>query len=226
VDSRSANFGDVDLFYEKHYDNVLRRGLVGRAQDRTHLALEKYAHAGTRFPSVLEVGAGRGEHFSFVKHDFDTYVETDIRPRDQPASETDGREFEVADAQHLHFADASFDRVVATCLLLHLADPESALSEWRRVTRPGGQVDLLLPCDPGIVVRLARSLITAPAVKRSGFSGYGLFNARDHRNHVGGIDQLIRWVFRNDVLRITRYPFRLPSWNLNAYFIYSAVISS
>jgi len=48
-------------------------------------------------------------------------------------------EFREGDAQHLPFADASFDRVLANFALLHLAEPERACAEANRVLKPGGK---------------------------------------------------------------------------------------
>lgn len=221
-----GRYGNPATFYADHYQQVMRTGTVGKAQDRTHKALEKQSPPRSRFPRVLEVGAGSGEHFPYVRHAFDEYVETDLRPRSVETSRDPRRKFKVADAQELPFASQSFDRLVATCLLLHLPDPERGLSEWRRVLRPGGQASLLVPCDPGLMVRSLRAVLTAPAVRRSGFQGYQLFNARDHRNHVGSIDRLARWVFRDDLLRVSRFPLAIPSWNLNAFFVYTATIGT
>jgi SAM-dependent methyltransferase len=44
----------------------------------------------------------------------------------------------VADAESLPFEDASFDGVWADRTFQHLTDPERALDELVRVTRPGG----------------------------------------------------------------------------------------
>jgi SAM-dependent methyltransferase len=48
--------------------------------------------------------------------------------------------FTVGDAQHLAFADASFDRCRAERVLMHLDHPARALAEMVRVVRPGGKI--------------------------------------------------------------------------------------
>ena len=48
--------------------------------------------------------------------------------------------FVVGHAQHLAFADASFDRCRAERVLMHLGDPECALAEMVRVVRPSGKI--------------------------------------------------------------------------------------
>jgi len=48
-------------------------------------------------------------------------------------------EFKEGDAQNLPFANASFDRVLANFALLHLADPQRAITEAFRVLKPGGK---------------------------------------------------------------------------------------
>lgn len=48
--------------------------------------------------------------------------------------------FTAADAMHLPFADDSFDAVTMSYGLRNVADPAQALSEFLRVTRPGGRV--------------------------------------------------------------------------------------
>jgi ubiquinone/menaquinone biosynthesis C-methylase UbiE len=52
----------------------------------------------------------------------------------------DNLEFRVGDAYALDFPDDSFDVVHAHQVLQHLTDPVAALTEMRRVCRPGGIV--------------------------------------------------------------------------------------
>jgi phosphatidylethanolamine/phosphatidyl-N-methylethanolamine N-methyltransferase len=49
----------------------------------------------------------------------------------------------VMDAQHLGFPDAFFDAVVAQYVITTVPNPEAALNEFARVTKPGGEIILV-----------------------------------------------------------------------------------
>jgi ubiquinone/menaquinone biosynthesis C-methylase UbiE len=49
-----------------------------------------------------------------------------------------------------------FDRVIVTCVLHHIPNLELALTEIRRVAKPGAQINLYVPCDPGSLYRGVR----------------------------------------------------------------------
>ncbi|MCX6032058.1 MAG: methyltransferase domain-containing protein [Chloroflexi bacterium] len=51
--------------------------------------------------------------------------------------------FDVGPAEALPYPAASFDAVVAVRLLLHAADPDAAVREMARVTRPRGRVEVM-----------------------------------------------------------------------------------
>lgn len=53
--------------------------------------------------------------------------------------DVDNSSFERADAEELPFADHSFDAAVCGLGLMYVPDPVKALSEMRRVLRPGGR---------------------------------------------------------------------------------------
>ncbi len=54
-------------------------------------------------------------------------------------------DFIKASAYTMPFADHSFDVVFSHALLDHLTDPERAMREFRRVTRPGGFIGICSP---------------------------------------------------------------------------------
>lgn len=100
---------------------------------------------------VLDVGCGTGTLAIAAKqrvgatglvHGVDAAAEMIARARDKAAHSTLPITFEIAAAQSLPFADASFDIVLCTLALHHLPETAraAALVEMRRVLRPGGRV--------------------------------------------------------------------------------------
>jgi len=210
-----------DAVYENGtYESLLFEGSVGRAVAVAHRQMEK--GIGGSFATVLELGAGSGHHRQYVRHGYDTYVETDISYQGSTSAETDGKtvRHEFADAQELPYDDRSVDRLVATCLLAHLDDPEKALSEWRRVVKPGGLLSIYVPCEPGTALRMIRAVTTARKARRLGHDDYELTLAREHRNHAVGLERQLTHVFRNDSISTHRWPLPFRTWVLNLFTVY------
>jgi SAM-dependent methyltransferase len=63
--------------------------------------------------------------------------------------------FEVGDAQQLRFPDATFDGAVSLLVFNFIPDPQKALLEVRRVTRPGGRISAAV-WDYGAGMRMLR----------------------------------------------------------------------
>jgi SAM-dependent methyltransferase len=59
-----------------------------------------------------------------------------------------GSECRQGDAQNLPYADDTFDAVVCGYGIIHLAEPDRALTEMRRVLRPGGRVAISVWARP------------------------------------------------------------------------------
>ncbi len=57
-------------------------------------------------------------------------------------------EYPEEDVHALSYADASFDLVLTSDTLEHVADPMSGFAELRRVLRPGGRHVFTVPVDP------------------------------------------------------------------------------
>ncbi|WP_369357786.1 methyltransferase domain-containing protein [Streptomyces sp. cg2] len=115
--------------------------------------LAQLLHAGTSYPAgshVLEVGCGVGAQ---TVHLVDNSPGARIAAVDRSASSLDQARAHLAayaphasaqvrwhraDLHQLPFPDASFDHVFLCFVLEHLPDPLRALTELRRVLRPGG----------------------------------------------------------------------------------------
>ena len=52
-------------------------------------------------------------------------------------------DFQIGDAQSLRFADATFDASVIALVITFVPDPNKAVAELRRVTKPGGMLATL-----------------------------------------------------------------------------------
>jgi SAM-dependent methyltransferase len=70
-------------------------------------------------------------------------------------------EFRGADCRALPFPADSFDRVFSHALLEHLADPLTALAEWRRVLKPGGIIGVCSPDWGGFVLAPPSAALSA-----------------------------------------------------------------
>ena len=216
--------GNVEVYYKEFYSKMM-----GHSSDGILSILWKYPHRVMEKPfksnselKVLELGFGEGEHLGFVVSDFSEYVATDIdlerleRVRNNlPANVI----LQECNASAIPFPDQTFDRIIATCLIAHLDNPEESLVEWRRVLKPGGRLTIYVPCEPGLALRLFRKLFTAPKAKRLGYEGFNLYIARDHVNDSFRILNLAAEVFGRDKFKQVFRPFFIRSWYLNLFCI-------
>lgn len=65
------------------------------------------------------------------------------RAKEKAANQNLRAEFRIGDAENLSFEDESFDAVINRHLLWTLPDPKRAVSEWKRVLKPGGEVIII-----------------------------------------------------------------------------------
>ncbi len=214
-----------DEFCNSLYGEIQDGGSCGWYVRQSHKSLEKGFKQPASPVSVLEIGCNLGEHTEFVKHPYDRYVASDYRTIDfvPPNPRVT---FQVADAQNLPFTDNSFERVIMTCVLHHLAEPERATREMRRVTKPSGTISILVPTDPGIAYRLGKRIGPYRALKnlRTDIQPE-YFHYRQHRNHFPGLASIIEEVYSYDTIRRLNWPIPWRIWNLNLYRIYQIKVN-
>lgn len=151
---------------------------------------------------ILEVGVGTGISLPgyspqnrIIGIDLSGEMLRKARRRVAELSLTNVEKLEVMDAEHLSFADASFDVVVANHVISTVPHPEAALDECARMLRPGGEMILIsrIGADAGLRRLVERSL--QPIVRRLGW------------RTVFPWDRFARWTERRtDVRLIERRP--------------------
>ena len=212
---------DIDQYYENHYESVVNSGLVGKFSSFYHYLIEK-DFVNKKFNSILELGAGKGNHLQFLKCEYEEYLQTDIRLYNSSQTNLASKViWKVADAQDLsNFGDDQFERTIATCLIAHLPNPEKAINEWRRVTsKSNGTISIYVPCEPSYLLRLAQRLSTRRKVTRLGIN-YSSMHYREHRNHYFFVKALIFDVFKNDDIKIIGFPSKFLPFDLKLYEIF------
>ena len=98
--------------------------------------------------SILEVGVGTGVNMRHYPPGARmTAIDISDRMLEKARARADRTQLtmdlRLMDAQHLDFADGTFDAVVATCVFCSVPDPVAGLREVLRVLKPGGKALLL-----------------------------------------------------------------------------------
>lgn len=212
--SDSSNFDKYFDGYSYSYSGVSGLGhrLLHRALERGHGTFE-------HFDKVLEIGANTGEHAPYVRHSFREYTMSDLREYELPDDlRQKGFRYQIENAEKLSFQKESFDRVVVTCVLPHMREPESAIREIRRVLKPGAVADVYVGHDPSLAFDFARQVGPLAALGAKDLVWQRkVLNAREHL--IGGRQLLVllKEVFSNDDIRVTPWPARISSYHLNVW---------
>src|SRR5271170_2238659 len=151
------------------YDLVFG-GVFGKGRRAAILATN---HIGGR---VLEVGVGTGislPQYAANLRIFGTDIsEAMLRKAQQRVSELGLNNVEglaVMDAERLEFPDNSFDVVMAQYVVTAVPNPETALDEFARVLRPGGEMILLTRVSADAGMRRFIEQRLQPVVRPLGF---------------------------------------------------------
>ena len=203
--------------YEDDYEKLFITGRNGLASKIMHRLLERKLD-GSYFSQTLEIGANKGEHLQHVRHTYDNYLQTDIVDRRDSQLLNHKVTFTIADVCDLHFSDNFFDRIVVTCVIQHVENPEKAFKELLRVLKPGGNCRVLLQSDSSLLFRLIRTLTTVRYARKAGkLEEVQLFFAREHRNNYLNLITLARYTFKNHSFKSYGWPIKI--WPLEVFRI-------
>jgi phosphatidylethanolamine/phosphatidyl-N-methylethanolamine N-methyltransferase len=219
----------LEIFYKEYYGKIHRSETLSFGNRYMHKSLES-ARSKSNFPITLELGCGGFEHLPYVLHHFERYFATDIRT---PSEVTMSRLHNLSQSRNIEFlrldahaaldkfGSESVDRILSGCLLMHLDDPYSALISWQKMLKPKGVIDLMVPCDPGVALRLIRRMITERNASKFGVSKdmHRFINAIDHVSSFERLRNISLKAIRPGYeLSINYHPFPfIQSWNTNVY---------
>ena len=186
--------------------------------------MESFFGSQTMMESVIEVGAGTGEHFPFVNHQFKHFYFTDADgsaldvAKNKYKQRPEALSYHLTGASSLPFDDNTFDRLISAHVFEHIYQPHLALKEWARVTKPGGTISILIPTDPGLLWRFGRTLGPRKRALARGES-YDYLMARDHVNPCHNLIALIRFYFKKNVTEQWWPLSPIPAYDFNLFYI-------
>lgn len=198
-----------------HYKGI---GRLGRNQ--IHKIIEKPFNKDTYSQKIIELGALFGNHRKFLKQAYKEYWETDLLITE--TEQFKGLNDELNIRKHLDASNLSeipsneFDRLIATCLIAHLNNPEEALKEWRRVVKKDGYLSIWVQLEPSLFLRVIQFLISR---KNDEFFYEVHFN--EHINYFTRMEYFINKTFKNDYVKRRMFPFPFLTWNFNGTAIYT-----
>jgi len=114
--------------------------------------------------TVLDIAAGNGNATLAFARRFMEVTSTDyvdaLLARGRARAEAEGQRvhFQVADAEQLPFADASYDAVVSTFGVMFTPNQPRAASELLRVCRPGGVIGMANWTPEGFIGQVFKTL--------------------------------------------------------------------
>ncbi|HUB41183.1 MAG TPA: methyltransferase domain-containing protein [Streptosporangiaceae bacterium] len=115
--------------------------------------------------TVVDVGCGNGIYLAGLAHrgHRGLMAGVDLSPGMLAAARSAAPDagFSIGDAARLPIADDAADITLAPHMLYHLPDPAAAAAEFRRITRPGGQLLVVLNGKDHLIE--FRELITSTA---------------------------------------------------------------
>lgn len=214
----------VEDYYKNSYAKIHGDSTLSFADKTFHKMLEKPHPETQHISKVLELGSGNYEHLKYVNHSFDEYTCVDLRDpnREVPEKFADKVHFIKADALHLPFENETFDRIVSSCLLMHMSNPVQALEEWDRVLKSGGVLEFMVPCEPGFALTTFQRLFSERNAEANGVKAktYRLINAYDHISSFPRLKAITEAMFPSNI-KIDYFPFNfLKTYNLNAFGIF------
>ena len=217
-------------YYLSNYQKMMKQGIVGSVFSINRKMTERPFNKNQHFTKILEIAAYDDQHLKFIKCSYDTYYLSDINKIVIKFSKyydpSKIKKIKI-DANDLSGIESGvYDRVIVSCFVSHVNDLPTFLLELRRITKNNGYISIYVPCEPGALLRLVRSIINVPrSIVFFRKNHYDLVYS-EHKIHYLSIKHLMRKIYKNDLVLQRKFPFRYFSWNVNFWSIYTIRITN
>jgi ubiquinone/menaquinone biosynthesis C-methylase UbiE len=210
----------IKEYYLNQANDIQYQGIDKIGRNLIHKLMEKPFSKSHNSEKIIELGALFGNHRKFIIHDYKEYYETDLLMNQSIAAlqETNLKVKRMKlDATNMNKINSeTFDRLISTCLIVHLEDPENALTEWRRVVTKKGYLSIWVQLEPSLFIRTVQFLISRRKHKQFYDTHFN-----EHITYYTRVDHFIKKVFSKDDIQKAYFPFRFLPWNLNGTAIYT-----
>ena len=204
----AAREGFMKLWHE---ELPSRYGLIEKFNHGSVAALP--VREGTR---TLEVGAGLGAHSKFEDLQRQDYYCLEYRQEfcDELAKVFSADRVVCGSIEERQpWPDGFFDRIVVIHVLEHLRNLPQALAEMHRLLRPGGNLDVVMPCEGGLAYGLARK-ISAERLFRKQFRMD--YTPIIRNEHVSSLEEIfVEFDKYFDIAWRSYFPLPIPVQTLN-----------
>lgn len=159
---------------------------------------------------VLDVAAGSGNAAIPAAATGATVVASDLTPelfdagREQAAAEGVALRWEVGDAEHLPYDDATFDVVTSCVGVMFAPHHQDAADELVRVCRPGGRIGLISWTPEGFIGQLFAVMKPYAAPPPPGASPAPLWGNEEHVRDLLG-DRVTNLTLTRERLTVDRF---------------------
>jgi SAM-dependent methyltransferase len=189
---------------------------------RRYAGIERFNHGSVaKLPIkdgsvTLEVGAGLGAHSKFEDLTRQDYYCLEYRQefckeleKLFPPSRVTWGDIE----QRQQWEDGFFDRIVTIHVLEHLRNLPAALLEIRRLLKPDGHFDVVLPCEGGLAYSLARKISAERLFRRRFGMDYTPIVRNEHVSRLEEVVHELQALF--DVQTRSFFPLGIPISTFN-----------
>lgn len=171
---------------------------------------------------TLEIGAGIGTHLKYedlkkqnyhcleLRTDFCEVLKTIIPAEQVQQGDIQSRQV---------WPDQYFDRVIAIHVLEHLHNLPKALVEIRRLLKPDGVLDIVLPCESGILHTVGRKFSAERLFVKEFQLDFAPIHKAEHVNTLPEIlEELLFCGFEAEFKKFFPFPFR--HFQLNFFVVF------